>query len=132
MTHEPDIDEIAMDESLALADTKAEHIHDLAYALHKILGWLYGKERGDQRGVMLRAYVLCWQCLPQLRQLNQTELAKIVGLKCKASINRQVGSFERKFPGVLAGLRTAETREKCRQRELSKSVTCAATHEQVD
>ncbi len=68
--------------------------------LSTVMRWLWdgANVRCKSDGLRMRALVLCWIFLPELRIKSETQLAHEYGKKHKQSIGRQVAKFKSDFP----------------------------------
>jgi hypothetical protein len=65
----------------------------------QLVNWIWQDGMKDERGVQIRAMIVCWVFLPHLHPLNLTELARGFG-KDKQSLGRWVDDFKVQFPKI--------------------------------
>jgi hypothetical protein len=65
--------------------------------LRVLLQWTWQSGMKNPDGVKIRAIIMCWIFLKELRPLTLTQLARGYGLK-KQSLGRWVDDFKVKFP----------------------------------
>lgn len=67
--------------------------------MDKLLKWVWQSGMRNPDGVKIRAIILCWICLKQLRSVTLTDMANGYGMD-KQSIGRWVDEFKRRYPTV--------------------------------
>lgn len=67
--------------------------------LRIMLQWIWQDGMKNVDGVKIRAIILCWIFLKELRPLSLTQVARGFGLK-KQSLGRWVDLFKRQFPDI--------------------------------
>lgn len=65
--------------------------------LKLFLGWAWQNGECRSNGLGVRLAVLCWVFLDDVKTMNQTELAKVIGKKDRQSLNRWVIVFRKYF-----------------------------------
>jgi hypothetical protein len=61
--------------------------------------WVFQDGKKNADGVKIRAMIVCWIFIPELRSLTETDLAIGFGMK-KQSIGRWVEQWKRDFPHI--------------------------------
>ncbi len=103
---------------LALAQTLAlEMTHEWMVTLGE---WIMGGPDGKPQGVLIRTYVAFWMVMPYLKDLSQTELAQLIGLRHKQSVGREVSDFRDRFKLQNGHMYCDRAREAAQQREAKK------------
>jgi hypothetical protein len=73
---------------------------DLALkAFTHLVEWVWQDGMNNVEGLQIRASIVCWIFLPQLRPLTLTQMAQGFGKK-KQSLGRWVDDFKRCFPRI--------------------------------
>jgi len=65
----------------------------------RFVRWIWQDGKKNPEGVQIRAMIVCWIFIPELRALTETQLAIGFG-KEKQSIGRWVDQWKRDFPHV--------------------------------
>jgi len=85
--------------------------------LRALLSWIWQNGSRNPEGLKLRAMVICWLFLKELRPLKLSELARGFGLK-KQSVGRQVEDFKKHFPGIRSPhMKIGATKSRTLERE---------------
>lgn len=82
-----------------LAEISPEQIEAAVKALRVMLQWVWQSGMKNSDGVKIRAIIVCWIFLKELRSLSLTDMANGYGLE-KQSLGRWVDDFKKKFPGL--------------------------------
>lgn len=99
------------------AQIEAAVLHKLKLFLYKFGDWIHSGGKARPEGVMIRSYIAFWDVLPCLKNLSQTELAEVMGLRHKQSVGREVSAFRDKFKWFNGHMQSERAREVCRKRE---------------
>ena len=94
----------AVDEALGsprdqLADYSQEDIDRALKVLEILLQWVWQKGKNNFDGLGIRAIIICWVCLKEVRPMTETELATGFG-KPKQSFGRWIEQFKIFFPRI--------------------------------
>ena len=77
----------------------AEEIDAACKVFTRLVEWIWQDGMQNVQGLQIRAAIVCWIFLSQLRPLTLTEMAKGFGKK-KQSLGRWVDDFKRAFPRI--------------------------------
>lgn len=73
---------------------------DAAFKMHDaLMRWMWQNGMRNENGLQIRASILCWIFIPELRPMTETDLARVFG-KDKQSLNRWVVHFKKFFPFI--------------------------------
>lgn len=84
---------------IELADFTQEDVDRALTVLRALLQWIWQCGMKNTDGVKIRAIVVCWIFLKELRPLTLTQLSRGYGMK-KQSIGRWVDEFKNAFPAI--------------------------------
>lgn len=76
-----------------------EEVDRALKVLRMLLEWIWQDGMKNADGVKIRAIIVCWIFLKELRPMNLTEMARGFDLK-KQSLGRWVDQFKKDFPAV--------------------------------
>jgi len=74
-------------------------IDGAAVLFQRLVRWVWQDGKKNAEGVKIRAMVVCWIFIPELRSLTETDLAIGFGKK-KQSIGRWVEQWKKDFPNI--------------------------------
>jgi hypothetical protein len=77
----------------------AEEIEAACKVFTRLVQWIWQNGMRHPEGITIRAIVVCWVFLAELRPLNLTQMAGAFGKK-KQSLGRWVDDFKRAFPAI--------------------------------
>lgn len=87
------------DPEVDLSTFSQEEVDRGLAVLDVLLKWVWQSGMKNAEGIQIRAMVICWVFLKQLRPLSETQLANGFG-KDKQSLGRWVADFKAKFPRI--------------------------------
>ncbi len=76
-----------------------EHMDGAKRAFTQLVEWVWQSGMNNADGIAIRAIIVCWIFLPELRPLSLTEMAQGFD-KHKQSLGRWVDIFKRDFPHI--------------------------------
>jgi hypothetical protein len=85
---EPESDLVGMDQ---------ESVDRAIVVMRSLLQWVWKNGMNNPEGLQLRAMIVCWLFLKELRPMQLSELARGFGKK-KQSVGRHVDDFKVHFP----------------------------------
>jgi hypothetical protein len=68
--------------------------------LQKVMRWVFCDGSANPNGLAIRALIASWILLPELHELNETQLAHGFGFNAKQSIGRHIPSWKETFPEI--------------------------------
>ena len=92
-------------EKTDMAQFTPEDVDRAIAALRVLLSWVWQNGMKNSDGLKIRAIIICWVFLQELRPMKETEVARGFGLK-KQSLGRWVTEFKKAFPIRLPHMRT--------------------------
>ncbi len=88
-----------VEDSKAFKDFTDLEIDAACKVFTRLVEWIWQDGMKNVEGLQIRASIVCWIFLSQLRPLTLTEMAKGFGKK-KQSLGRWVDDFKRAFPRI--------------------------------
>lgn len=76
-----------------------EEIEAACKVFTSLVSWIWQNGMKNPNGITIRAIIVCWLFVKELRPLSLTEIARGFGKK-KQSLGRWVEDFKLKFPNV--------------------------------
>lgn len=76
-----------------------------------LLTWVWQNGNVRANGLGVRAAVLCWVFLEDVKKMKQSELSKVIGKSHRQSLNRWVMNFRDKFKFKNHHMKSDEARE---------------------
>jgi hypothetical protein len=91
--------EFTKDEDLDISKFSQEDVDRALVVLTALLKWVWQSGMNNGNGIQIRAIIMCWVFLKELRPLDLTQMAKGFG-RDKQSLGRWVDNFKRWFPRI--------------------------------
>ena len=77
----------------------SEEIDAACTVFRSLVEWMWQDGMKQVEGLTIRAIIVCWVFVPELRALTLTEMAQGFGKK-KQSLGRWVDEFKKEFPRI--------------------------------